>query len=55
MTGQFYRVKCQKCSNEQVIFGKTATLVKCAECGEVLAQPTGGRADVKATVLEALQ
>ncbi len=54
MTGQFYRVKC-KCSNEQVIFGKTATEVKCSECEEVLVKPTGGRADVKATVLEALQ
>jgi small subunit ribosomal protein S27e len=44
MVSKFLRVKCGKCKNEQVIFEKAASVVKCLVCGEVLANPTGGRA-----------
>jgi small subunit ribosomal protein S27e len=44
MTGKFLKVKCAKCSNEQTVFEKPATVVKCLVCGEVLAEPTGGKA-----------
>jgi small subunit ribosomal protein S27e len=49
MTGRFVKVKC-KCKNEQVIFDKPSSTVKCLVCGEVLAEPRGGRADIKAKV-----
>jgi len=49
---KFLRVLCVKCRNEQVIFSKAATLVKCLKCGEVLAEPTGGEARVKGKILE---
>jgi len=51
MTGKFIKVKCEKCKNEQVIFEKIASEVKCLVCGEVLAEPTGGKARIKAKVL----
>jgi small subunit ribosomal protein S27e len=41
-----------KCKNEQVIFSKASTLVKCLKCGEVLAEPKGGEARIKGKVLE---
>lgn len=48
---KFVKVKCEKCKNEQVIFEKASTKVKCLVCGEVLAEPTGGKTRVKAKVI----
>ena len=54
MVSKFLKVKCKKCNNEQVLFEKSATVVKCLVCGEVLAQPTGGKAKIKSeSVVEA--
>ena len=50
----FVKVRCGKCKNEQVIFGKAANTVKCLVCEEVLATSTGGKADITARVLETL-
>jgi len=43
MASKFFRIKCKKCKNEQVIFEKPASVVKCLVCEEVLAEPTGGK------------
>lgn len=43
MASEFVKAKCAKCKNEQMIFGRPATDVKCLVCGEVLAKPSGGR------------
>jgi small subunit ribosomal protein S27e len=51
---KFYKIRCGKCKNEQIIFGKSATEVKCLVCGEVLAKPTGGKAKISAQILEVL-
>ena len=48
----FVKVKCHNCQNEQVIFGRAATEVKCIKCNEVLAVPRGGKAAIKAEILE---
>lgn len=47
---RFVKVKCAKCKNEQIIFDKAATVVKCLVCGEELAKPTGGKAIVDKVV-----
>ena len=46
MTGEFIKVKC-KCKNEQMIFSKPASVVRCLVCNEILADPTGGRGAIK--------
>ena len=51
---KFLKVRCEKCKNEQIIFEKSSTEVKCLVCSEVLAVPKGGKAAVKAQVLEVL-
>ncbi len=51
---KFVRVKCKKCKNEQIIFDKASTIVKCHVCNSVLAEPTGGKARINATVAEVL-
>jgi small subunit ribosomal protein S27e len=54
MAGEFLKVKCEKCKNEQVIFSKPAGEVKCLVCGEVLAENTGGKGDIKAKQMSVL-
>ncbi len=51
---RFLKVRCNKCKNEQIIFGKAASVVHCLVCGKVLAEPTGGKANLKVRVLEVL-
>ena len=43
----FITVKCGDCSNDQVIFVKAASKVLCLACGSTLANPTGGKAEIK--------
>ncbi len=47
MAGKFVMVKCGKCKNEQAVFERPSSQVKCLVCSEVLAEPTGGKAIVK--------
>jgi small subunit ribosomal protein S27e len=51
----FYRVKCPDCENEQVVFEKASTVVDCGVCGHILAEPTGGKANIKAEILAVLE
>jgi len=52
---KFIKVRCKKCKNEQILFEKASSLVKCLVCGEVLATPKGGKAKIEATALEILE
>jgi len=54
-TSKFIKVRCPKCKNEQIIFGKTATKIDCLVCGKSLAEPTGGKGKVKSRILEVLE
>ena len=51
---RFIKVRCPKCKNEQIIFGKSSTIVKCLGCSEVLAEPSGGKSKIKGMLLETL-
>lgn len=55
MSGNFYRVQCSDCENEQIVFGRASTAVNCAVCGTTLARPTGGEADIPHEVLETVE
>ncbi|HLD05832.1 MAG TPA: 30S ribosomal protein S27e [Candidatus Nanoarchaeia archaeon] len=52
---KFIKLRCPKCKNEQITFGKSASLINCLVCGKVLAEPTGGKTQVKARILEVLE
>jgi len=52
---KFIKIRCPKCKNEQISFGKSSTIVKCLVCGKVLSDPTGGKSMVKARILEVLE
>ena len=53
--GNFIEVKCQDCSNTQIIFGKCATKIACQACGSTLALPTGGKSDVKGEIVRVVE
>ncbi|MDY6930896.1 MAG: 30S ribosomal protein S27e [Halobacteriota archaeon] len=52
---RFLKVKCNDCGNEQVIFGNASTLIECLVCGRTLAEPTGGKTNIKTQILEVLE
>ena len=52
---RFVKVRCPKCKNEQIMFGKTSTTINCLVCSKTLAEPTGGKARIRARVLEVLE
>jgi small subunit ribosomal protein S27e len=54
-TSKFIKIRCPKCKNEQIMFGKASREVKCLVCGKVLAQPSGGKSKVKSRILEVLE
>jgi len=51
---KFIKIRCEKCKNEQMVFEKSSTQVKCLVCSEILAEPAGGKAKIKAQTLEVL-
>jgi small subunit ribosomal protein S27e len=48
----FAKVRCPKCKNEQIIFTKAASDVKCLVCDEMLAKSTGGKSNILAELIE---
>lgn len=52
---KFVKVRCPKCKNEQIIFGKTTSEIKCLVCEKAIAKPTGGKSKIKARILEVLE
>jgi small subunit ribosomal protein S27e len=54
-TSKFVKLRCPKCKNEQIIFGKTSSIVNCLVCEKLLAEPTGGKSRVKSRILEVLE
>jgi small subunit ribosomal protein S27e len=54
-TSKYIKVRCPKCKNEQIIFGKSSSNVECLVCSKIISEPTGGKAKIKARVLEVLE
>ena len=52
---KFIKIRCPKCKNEQIIFGKITSQVNCLVCSKKIAEPTGGKTKVKARILEVLE
>lgn len=50
----FLRVKCLDCGNQQIVFDRAASYVQCIICGKTLVEPTGGKAKIRAQILEVL-
>jgi len=51
---KFLKIGCPRCSTIQIVFGKSATIVKCRKCNYMLLKTTGGKAKIKAPVREVI-
>lgn len=51
---KFVQLICKKCKNQQIIFNKASTVVKCSVCGTELVRPTGGLAKIKGKIVRTL-
>ena len=54
-TSKFIKIRCSKCKNEQIVFGKASTKVYCLVCNKLLVDPAGGKSKVKDRILEVLE
>ena len=52
---KFIKLRCNKCKNQQIIFGKPSSKVNCLVCNTALAEPTGGKGHIKTQILEVLE
>lgn len=52
---KFLKLRCPKCKNEQIVFGKSSSRVDCLVCQKNIIEPTGGKGKIKARVLEVLE
>lgn len=55
MARNFLKVQCAECGNEQKIFSHSSTEIDCLVCSEVIARPTGGKAELNGEVVEELE
>jgi len=49
---KFLKISCPRCHNLQIIFGKATSLTKCDKCDKLLINTTGGKAKIKARVIQ---
>ena len=47
---KFLKIACPRCNNNQVVFGKSASIIKCDKCNKLLIKTTGGKSKIKARV-----
>ena len=47
----FLRVKCLNCGDEKIIFSHTVYTINCNTCGDELAEPKGGKANIKGEII----
>lgn len=51
---QFLKVKCKSCESEETVFSHAKTRVHCKTCGELLAEPTGGKVKIHGKIMAVL-
>ncbi len=52
---RFLRVRCNDCGNEQLVYSHVSSVVRCKVCSKTLAVPRGGKAEIKTTILGAVE
>lgn len=52
---KFFKVKCEDCGSEQIVFGNPAMEVKCLVCGKALVQPGASKPKFLTKKIKALE
>ncbi len=55
MAQDFIRVECGECGNKQNIYSRPASEVECLVCKSVIAESTGGNAEINGKILKTLE
>ena len=55
MTGEFIKLRCGDCGNEQIIFNKASRKIRCNVCGATIAESSGGKARISSKIVEVLK
>ena len=50
----FLKIRCRSCESEQIIFSHATHAIRCRNCGEILAEPRGGKAKINGIVIAVL-
>ncbi|MBS3071850.1 30S ribosomal protein S27e [Candidatus Pacearchaeota archaeon] len=53
--GKFLKIRCPRCKQIHIVFGKCSTKIKCEKCNRLLVKTSGGKIRVKAIIQEILQ
>jgi len=55
MAQEFIKVECGECGNKQNIYSRSSSEVECLVCKTVIAEPTGGKAEINGQILQELE
>ncbi len=55
MVGNFIRIECLECGNQQIVFNRPAKDISCAECETMVVEATGGIGRLDAEVIETVE
>lgn len=51
----FLKIKCLKCGNEQIVFQRGSSIIRCKVCDEILIEPSGGKGKIKGEIIQTLE
>ncbi len=51
---RFLLVACKNCGNEMIIYSHTTKSINCRSCNQLLADRTGGRANIQGEIVKQL-
>ncbi|MDO8508958.1 MAG: 30S ribosomal protein S27e [Nanoarchaeota archaeon] len=51
---KFLKIGCPRCNTTRIVFGKSASIIKCSKCNYMLLKTTGGKAKVRGPIKEVL-
>lgn len=52
---KFLKVSCKECEEENIVYSHASTLIMCKSCGNIIAKPTGSKAQIIGKISETLK
>ena len=52
---KFLKVNCKECEEENIVYSHASTPVTCKSCGNIIAKPTGSKAQIIGKISETLK
>jgi len=52
---KFLKVSCKECEEENIVYSHASTPVMCKSCGNIIAKPTGSKAQIIGKISETLK